>query len=122
MKDCEKLLSYLMHSRTQTHIFHLQTKSYAEHIALNGFYDGIIGLTDGLAESFQGKYGIVENYSNFTLESYKDKEQLLNYFETFGKMVEKMHSKFADDSYLQNQIDTILELIYSTKYKIEFLG
>lgn len=117
----EKLLSYLMHSRTQTHVFHLQTKSYAEHMALGAYYEGIVDLIDGLAESFQGKYGIVENYSNFALEAYKDKDQLLNYFESLGKMVEKMQPKF-EDTYIQNQIDTISELIYSTKYKIEHLG
>jgi hypothetical protein len=116
MKEMEKLLSYLMHSRTQTHVFHLQTKSYAEHIALGAYYDGIVGLIDGLAESFQGKNGIIENYDNFKLESYQDKDQLVKYFESLGKMVE------FKDTYIQNQVDTVSELIYSTKYKLENLG
>ena len=117
----EKLLAYLMHSRTQTHVFHLQTKSYAEHMALNGYYDGIVGLIDGMAESFQGKNGIIEKYDNFKLESYKDKDQLIKYFESLGKTVESLQSKFKD-TYIQNQVDTVSELIYSTKYKLEHLG
>ena len=28
----------------------------------------------------------------------------------------------VDDSYLQNQIDTVEELIYSTMYKLKFLS
>ena len=57
-----QLVSKILHSRNQVHIFHLQTKSYAEHIALNEFYDGVLGLFDGLIESYQGKHGIISNY------------------------------------------------------------
>ena len=117
----EKLLSYLMHSRTQTHVFHLQTKSYAEHMALGAYYEGIVALIDGLAETFQGKNGIIENYDNFKLESYQDKDQRIKYFESLGKMVESIQPKFKD-TYIQNQVDTVSELIYSAKYKIEHLG
>lgn len=117
----EKLLSYLMHSRTQTHVFHLQTKSYAEHMALGAYYEGIVALIDGLAETFQGKNGIIEKYDNFKLEAYQDKDQLIKYFESLGKMVEGLQSKFKD-TYIQNQVDTVSELIYSTKYKLEHLG
>ena len=121
MKEMEKLLSYLMHSRTQTHVFHLQTKSYAEHMALGAYYEGIVNLIDGLAETFQGKNGIIENYDNFKLESYQDKDQLIKYFESLGKMVELIQPKFKD-TYIQNQVDTVSELIYSAKYKLEHLG
>ncbi len=121
MKDFDKLISYLLHSRTQAHAFHLQTKSYAEHVALNGYYDGIVALIDGLVESYQGKHGMVDKYSNFELESYRDNAQLIKYFESLGKMVEKIGNSISD-RYLQNQIDTITELIYSTTYKLKFLS
>jgi hypothetical protein len=67
-----KLMSYLLHSATQVHIFHLQTTSYAEHKALNKYYDEIVGLTDGLIETFQGKYDILRDYENYALDNYKD--------------------------------------------------
>ena len=41
----EKLISTLFASRTQAHVFHLQSKSYSEHIALQAYYDGILDLT-----------------------------------------------------------------------------
>ncbi len=46
MEHCSKLVSYLMHSRTQAHVFHLQTNSFAEHKALNDYYDRIIDRND----------------------------------------------------------------------------
>jgi len=47
-----EMISLLLHSRTQTHTLHLQTDSFSEHMALNGYYDGIGDLVDGLVESF----------------------------------------------------------------------
>jgi DNA-binding ferritin-like protein len=49
------LISYLLHSRSQAHVFHLQVTgagSYAAHKALNGYYDSIVDLIDGLVESY----------------------------------------------------------------------
>ncbi len=80
--EFSKFISYLFHSRTQTHIFHLQTPSYAEHIALQAYYEGIIPLIDALVESYQGKNGIIHDYTNFNLKQYQSKEQVIGYFET----------------------------------------
>ena len=60
--DYTEMISLLLHSRTQVHTLHLQTESYPEHMALNGYYDGIGDLFDGLVESYQGKYGILKGY------------------------------------------------------------
>jgi hypothetical protein len=116
----EQLVSKLLHSRNQTHIFHLQTKSYAEHIALNDFYDGVLGLFDGLIESYQGKYGIISNYKCDGFENYKSGEQVINYLKGLDKDIDSLR-KSIKESFLQNQIDTVQELIYSTLYKLRFL-
>ncbi len=120
-KELEKLISYLLHSRNQTHVFHLQTKSYAEHMALGGYYDDIIDLVDGLVESYQGKYDIIKEYDSYKLESYTGKPQLETFFKALSKKVEEVHPK-VKDTYLQNQLDTVNELINRTLYKIRFLG
>ncbi len=116
----EQLVSKLLHSRNQTHIFHLQTKSYAEHIALNDFYDGVLGLFDGLIESYQGKHGIISNYKCDGFENYKSGEQVINYLKGLDKDIDSLR-KSIKESFLQNQIDTVQELIYSTLYKLRFL-
>ena len=50
--DFTEMMSLLLHSQTQVHTFHLQTESYAEHKALQKYYEGIDDLVDGLVESF----------------------------------------------------------------------
>jgi hypothetical protein len=121
MNEFAKLISYLFHSRTQTHIFHLQTDSFAAHMALNGYYDGIIELVDGLVESYQGKYGILTGYSNFNLLEYNNCEEVIIYFQSLNSTIEKLRTMIPQDSYIQNQIDTVTELITSTMYKLKFL-
>jgi high-affinity Fe2+/Pb2+ permease len=114
------MVSILLHSQTQVHIFHLQTKSYSEHKALQGYYEGIDALVDGIIESYQGKYDVVTGYNSIKTEEYKSSEQVIKYFKALDSMVEK-NRKSVKESFLQNQIDTVQELIYSTLYKLKFL-
>ena len=106
---------------SKVHIFHLGTKSYAEHKALQGYYEGVDALTDGLIESYQGKYGLLTNYKSYKNQSYKNKNQVLKYFTGLLNTIEEKRD-CCDDSYIQNQIDTVQELIYSTMYKLKFLN
>jgi hypothetical protein len=117
---CE-MVCQLLHSQTQIHIFHLGTKSYSEHKALQGYYEGIDALVDGVIESYQGKYGLLTNYKSFKNQSYKNKNQVLKYFTGLLNIIEEKRD-CCEDSYIQNQIDTIQELIYSTMYKLKFLN
>jgi hypothetical protein len=114
------MVSSLLHSQTQAHIFHLQTKSYSEHKALQGYYEGIDALVDGIIESYQGKYDVIKQYEPFKPEEYKSSEQVINYFKSLDDMIDK-NRKSVKESYIQNQIDTVQELIYSTLYKLRFL-
>jgi hypothetical protein len=116
-----QFISTLFASRTQAHIFHLQTDSFAEHKALNDYYDEIIDLTDGLVESFQGKYGIIRGYMNVAVQEYEGCEGVILYFNTLCGYVEKSRQMLPQDSYIQNQIDEIVALINSTNYKLRFL-
>ncbi len=117
---CE-MVCQLLHSQTQVHIFHLGTKSYSEHKALQGFYEGIDALTDGIIESYQGKYGLLTNYKSYKNQSYKNKNQVLKYFKGLLNTIEEKRES-VEESYIQNQIDTVQELIYSTMYKLRFLN
>jgi hypothetical protein len=121
IENFTKLVSCLFHSRTQVHVFHLQTNSYAEHKALNEYYDEIVDLIDGLIETFQGKYGILVDYSSLPLKNYTDNAQVVGYFIQLAEVVHVMREDF-EDSYIQNQIDAVVELIESTKYKLRFLA
>jgi hypothetical protein len=114
------MISKLFHSRNQVHVFHLQTKSFAEHKALNDYYDDVVDIIDGLVESYQGKYDILTSYESYKILNYESNDQLLKYFKELESNVE-VNRKTIKDSYLQNQIDNAVELINSTIYKLKFL-
>ena len=116
-----QFISTLFASRTQAHVFHLQTNSFAAHKALNEYYDGIVDITDGIAESVQGKYGIITGYSNIDLLEGNDCNEVIKYFTALEMYVERARQTMPQDSYIQNQIDEVVALIVSTIYKLKFL-
>ena len=116
---CEMICN-ILHSRNQAHVFHLQTKSFAEHKALNDYYDGVVALFDGIVESYQGKYGIIKNFKTFKIEQYKNNKKTISYFERLLDIIDENRDS-VEDSFIQNQIDTVQELINSTVYKLKFL-
>ena len=118
--DLVDMIATLLHSQTQVHIFHLQTKTYSEHKALQKYYEGIDGLVDGIVESYQGKYEIIAGYKTIKTVDYKSTEQVISYFKELDENIEKNRTS-VKESYIQNQIDTVQELIYSTLYKLRFL-
>ena len=121
--DVVDMIATLLHSRSQAHIFHWQTKSqssFAEHMALGTYYDEIVELIDGIVESYQGKYEIITGYKTVEMVDYKSTEQLISYFRDLDNNIEK-NRKGIKESYIQNQIDGVQELIFSTLYKLRFL-
>lgn len=105
-------------ARDESHKAHLGTQSYAEHMALNSFYDGIIDLADRFVESAQGKYGLFEISNETTDVPREDPVSLLR------GILEGINSraKRCDESFLEAIIDDINELFYSTIYKLEYLN
>jgi hypothetical protein len=114
------MVSKLMHSILQTQAFHRQVKSLSEHLALGDYYAGIDELIDDIVESYQGKNGILSDYTNYEIVNYKNNEQLIKYFEKLEKDIE-IDRKKIKESYIQNQIDEIEQLINKTLYKLKFL-
>jgi len=119
-EDFCKMVCNILHSRNQAHVFHLQTQSFAEHRALNNYYDGVVDLFDGIIESYQGKYGIIKNFKTFKIEQYKNCKKTISYFEKLLDIIDE-NRESIEDTYIQNQIDTVQELINSTIYKLKFL-
>lgn len=109
----------LLHSVTNAHILHLSTTSYSTHQALGNFYAEIGDLVDGFVEAFQGKYGLLTDYKS----DYAVPSNPIDYMNYLKAEVEKLRRdpKFPQDSELQNEVDTIANLINSTLYKLRFL-
>lgn len=111
-----RFVSFCFEARTKTHIAHLQTTSYAEHKALNEFYDGIIPLVDAVAEAYQGKYGIISNYPDTYLSG--SGVEVVSGLRTW---IYENRKQICSDSNIQNEIDNVLSLCDTTIYKLKFL-
>ncbi len=110
--------SLLLNSVTQIHVAHLQTNSYAAHMALGAFYDKMSDLADGIIESYQATNGIVKGYTCHDIEDMTD---CCVYMRDLLKKVNEA-SKLFSDSDLLNQVDEVKTLIKSTIYKLENLS
>lgn len=118
----EELASILLHSRTQAHVFHLGVNgpgSFAAHTALGTYYDEIVDLVDGLVESYQGKYGLIKFKPVIGLDNNCDAMNIIKYFEKLITIVDTLRQgPGLQDSWIQNEIDNVAKLLYSTRYKL----
>jgi hypothetical protein len=98
---------------------HLTTTSYSEHKALETYYTEVGDLVDDFIEAFQGKYGLLTNFTT----NYELPTSALVYMRYLSKEVETLRvaDGFPEDSELQNITDEIAQLIDSTIYKMRFL-
>ena len=117
MENCALFVATLLHSATNTHFFHWSTGSYSQHKALQEYYEGIVDLTDALAEAYMGKYGKLTNFPS----SYHQPKDPIEYLTSMQKFVGAARQDLPQDSELQNLIDEIADLINSTVYKLKFL-
>ncbi len=118
---CAEFVGMLFLARDVTHSVHLNTRSYAKHVALQGFYDEIVDLADGFAEAYQGRHGLI---GPIGLQSAKKTTNVVEFLESQLEEIEKCRYEVCgkDDTPLQNLIDGIVELYLSTLYKLRFLA
>jgi len=119
--NCANFIGTLFLARDVAHSTHLNTRSFSKHSALNTFYDEVIELADKFAEAYQGKYGLIGPIS---LMSAKKTNNIVEFLEGQVDELEKMRYKVVDKECtpLQNIIDEIFGLYYSTLYKLKFLA
>jgi hypothetical protein len=118
---CADFVGMLFLARDVAHSVHLNTRSYAKHVALNTFYDEIVDLADGFAEAYQGRHGLMGPIS---LMSAKKTTNIVEFLQDQLEEIEKCRYEVCDktDTPLQNLIDGIVELYLSTLYKLRFLA
>ena len=115
-----ELITCLQHSRTTAQMQHWKTASRSDHQALNFFYDTLPPLLDTFVESFQGKYGKLTDY---ILDYKLSGAEPLSYMTALADEVETLRRAegFPQDSWLQNQVDTMVQVIYQTVYQLRDL-
>jgi len=113
-----EFLSTLNSAKQQAIFWHNQTTNYSEHRTLNGFYDKILDLLDGLVESTAGIYGRPVDYSVVEPTNWTSTEDTIKYFQNLYQYVESTRGELYSESWIQNQIDEISALIAQTIYKL----
>jgi len=111
----EIVIGQLFQSRDIIHIAHLQTTSYSEHKALDGYYTDIIGLTDDIIESYFGTIGKRLNFK-IPASEYMNAKTHLIYMKDY--MMKHRGVFGMENTHLQNSIDEVLSLITSTLYQL----
>jgi len=116
-----EFIGKLFLARNVTHSVHLNTRSYAKHVALNTFYDEIVDLADKLAEAYQGRHGLI---GSIAVPSSKKSENVTDFLSSQLSELEQDRYKVCEksDTALQNIIDEIVGLYLSTLYKLRFLS
>ena len=108
-----KFVAILMNSRTQAHAYHLETTSYAQHKALEKYYEKIVDLLDDYAEAYMGKYGRIGAIQSNTRFN-RDPKKARAYFARLLARIRLL--KLPKDTYLKNIQDEITALIRKTMY------
>ena len=118
---CTDFMGMLFLARDVAHSVHLNTRSYSKHVALNIFYERIIGAADDFAEAYQGRHGLM---GGITLQTAKKTTNVTEFLQDQLNEIETARSKVVDkdDTALHNIIDEIVALYLSTLYKLKFLA
>jgi Family of unknown function (DUF5856) len=116
-----QLMGLLFLGRNVAHSVHLNTRSYSKHVALNIFYERIIGVADDFAEAYQGRHGLI---GPIAIPAAKKTTNIIEFLQAQLDEIEKGRYEVCDkdDSTLQQLIDNIIEVYLRTLYKLKFLA
>jgi hypothetical protein len=116
MATMVQFLSTLNSAKQQIIFWHNQTEVYSEHKTLNEFYDEIIGLLDGLVESYAGIFGRPKGYEAHDFADWTSTDDTIKYFQALYTYVQSERKGLPQESWIQNQVDEIAALVAQTIY------
>lgn len=113
-----EIITKLFQFRTQAHWLHLQTKSFEEHNALGGFYEGIDSLMDRFIETYFGRYERLNGDFTNEIKAYGNIDVVSFVKEVYEHTNQMTMVTRPMDTDLQNIIADIKELCNHTLYKL----
>ena len=117
-KNVSLFVGTMLHSATITHLQHLSTASYAQHKALQKYYESIVGSVDSYAEAYQGRYGLITGYD---VEFHKHRDPKA-YVKGLLNFLNEIKPTLPKDTDLVNLFDAVVNDVTSLKYKLENLS
>ncbi len=132
MAAIHECVSRVFATRNATHIAHWNTKSYAEHMALGDFYEGVVDILDNLVETYQGNFGLIGPVvpaqtiaSNLTAATAATapKLDIIKLLSAETDWLDKNREQIAGDvCALENILDELVGLYLKTIYKLKNLS
>jgi hypothetical protein len=114
----EELISRVFYTRNVAHWTHWRTKSYAQHVALNTFYDGIIDTLDRVVEACQGAHGLIGAIPAPSASA----SDIIDHLEEESAWIAEHRSEIAYNvTAIENIIDELSGIYLSTIYKLKNL-
>lgn len=117
-----RYLGCLFAARDKAHMLHLATKSFAEHKALNELYDALLDHADKMAESYQGKHGIVDLCIPAASDIFGQSDAKSFIYALSGWLESCARALLGDDDYIINQFEELVGVVYQKKYLIDNLS
>lgn len=122
MEMIGRLVGTLFLAREYAHRAHLRVTgpgSYAKHVALGEFYEGIIDIADSLTEAYQGRHDIID----IPYLDMPEGDDPIKVLEDLLDDVEKLRYDAIDkkETALQNIVDEAVATFLSTLYKLRKL-
>ena len=112
--NCPAFIARSFALRTATHLLHLSSTSYAQHIALNEFYDGLVPLVDDYAEVYMGLEGRIKSFPAVSPPT----GEALELLETYLELIRAELAEDHDAESLKNILAGLEELTARAIYKI----
>ena len=114
----EELISKVFATRNAVHLEHWRTQSYAQHMALGDFYEGLPGAIDSIVEKYQGAFQLIGPVP----VPVPPTDAMLDHLEDEAAWIEANRDRISKrNSALGNLIDALLETYYGTIYKLRNL-
>lgn len=110
------IIGMLFSIRDKAHLMHLKTTSYAQHIALQEFYDGLMPFIDQLAEGYLGQESFEINIPESSVSGINSLDYIEEVYNVVANFREQCSHLWAIPIY-----DDILVLTAGTMYKIKNL-
>ena len=110
-----ELVGKVFSMRNNAHLAHFKTGSYAEHMALNAFYDDVIEVVDKLVEVYQGNFGKIGNVSASFATPASITQALTQDCEWIAQNREEIAQGLTP---VENLIDELMSVYLQTIYKL----
>jgi hypothetical protein len=117
--SCPKFIAQSFAVRTAAHLAHLSSRSYAQHVALNEFYDGLVPLVDKYAEVYTGLEGKIPVYPSVTPPAHSNPTELVTQY--LLAVRQEIEADDEGSQALLNILAELEELTAQTLYKLKFL-